>query len=171
MAPWVNPIARSSQCRTPTWRAHINQSHHPDLVSVVSPHGTLQQINSITPIQSRVPMARPHNSIPSPTSSQCCTPMACPHKSIPSLPSSRAPPWRIPINQCHRQCSSQCHAPRKSIPSPWSCHCHKPPWINPIETISAGGRFARPAKLGVHPIWWRWHGNTKSLSKVQSCDV
>ena len=40
-----------------------------------------------------------------------------------------------------------------------------------IETASAGGRSAWPARLGVHPIWWRWHGNTKSLSKVQSCDV
>ena len=40
-----------------------------------------------------------------------------------------------------------------------------------IETVSAGGRSARPARLGVHPIWWRWHGNTKSLSKVQSSDV
>ena len=40
-----------------------------------------------------------------------------------------------------------------------------------IETVSAGGRSTRPARLGVHLIWWRWHGNTKSLSKVQSSDV
>ena len=40
-----------------------------------------------------------------------------------------------------------------------------------IETVSADGRSARPARLGGHPIWWRWHGNTKSLSKVQSSDV
>ena len=40
-----------------------------------------------------------------------------------------------------------------------------------IETVSAGGHSARPAKLGVHPIWWWWHGNTKSLSNVQSSDV
>ena len=39
------------------------------------------------------------------------------------------------------------------------------------ETVSADGRSARPARLGGHPIWWRWHGNTKSLSKVQSSDV
>ena len=31
-----------------------------------------------------------------------------------------------------------------------------------IETVSAGGRSARPARLSVHPIWWRWHGNTES---------
>ena len=43
-------------------------------------------------------------------------------------------------------------------------------WIV-LETVSADGRSARPARLGVHPIWWRWHGNTKSLSKVQSSDV
>ena len=35
-----------------------------------------------------------------------------------------------------------------------------------IESVSADGRSARPARLDVHPIWWRWHGNTKSLSKV-----
>ena len=40
-----------------------------------------------------------------------------------------------------------------------------------IETVSADGRSARPARLGGHPTWWRWHGNTKSLSKVQSSDV
>ena len=40
-----------------------------------------------------------------------------------------------------------------------------------IETVSADGRSARPARLGGHPIWWRWHGNTKSLSKVQYSDV
>ena len=44
-------------------------------------------------------------------------------------------------------------------------------WPKCIETVSAGGRSVRPARLGVHPIWWRWHGNTNSLSKVQSCDV
>ena len=43
--------------------------------------------------------------------------------------------------------------------------------VIPIETVSADGRSARPARLGGHPIWWRWHGNTKSLSKVQSSDV
>ena len=42
---------------------------------------------------------------------------------------------------------------------------------HPIETVSAGGRSARPTRLGVHPIWWRWHGNTKSLSNLQCCDV
>ena len=31
------------------------------------------------------------------------------------------------------------------------------------ETVSAGGRSARPPRLGVHPIWWRWQGNTKKL--------
>ena len=40
-----------------------------------------------------------------------------------------------------------------------------------IEPVSAGGCSARPARLGVHPIWWRRHGNTKSISKVQSSDV
>ena len=78
------PSPRSRQCRAPPLRAHINQSHRPDLVSVVHPHGSPPQINYITPIQSRAPMARPHNSIPSPRSSQRHTPMACPHKSIPS---------------------------------------------------------------------------------------
>ena len=43
--------------------------------------------------------------------------------------------------------------------------------LTTIETVSAGGRSAWPARLGIHPIWWRWHGNTKSLSKVQSSDV
>ena len=94
------PSPRSSQCCAPPLHAHINQSHRPDLVSVVRPHGSLPQINSITPIQSRAPIARPHNSIPLPTSSQSRIPMACPHKSIPSPRSSRAPPWHVPINQC-----------------------------------------------------------------------
>ena len=94
------PSPRSSQCCGPPLHAHINQSHRPDLVSVVRPHGSLPQINSITPIQSRAPIARPHNSIPLPTSSQSRIPMACPHKSIPSPRSSRAPPWHVPINQC-----------------------------------------------------------------------
>ena len=40
-----------------------------------------------------------------------------------------------------------------------------------IETVSADGRSAQPARLGYHPIWWQWHGNTKSLSKVLFSDV
>ena len=124
------PLPQSSQCRAPPLRAHINQSHRPDLVSVVRPHGSPPQINSITPIQSRAPMARPHNSIPSPTSSQCRTPMACLHKSIPSPQSSRAPPWRVPINQCHRPIPASVAHPHKSIPSPRSSQCREPPSIN-----------------------------------------
>ena len=85
-----NPSPRSSQCRAPPWRAHINQYHRPNLVCVMRPHGPSPQINSIAPIQSRAPMARPHNSIPLPISNQCCTPMLCPHKSIPSLRSSHS---------------------------------------------------------------------------------
>ena len=52
----------------------------------------------------------------------------------------------------------------------WRQPCDKP-LSEPIETVSADGRSARPARLGGHPIWWRWHGNTKNLSKVQSSDV
>ena len=40
-----------------------------------------------------------------------------------------------------------------------------------IETVSVGGRSARPARMGIHPIWWRGHGNTKNLSNLQCCDV
>ena len=29
------------------------------------------------------------------------------------------------------------------------------------ETASTGGHSARPAILGIHPVWWRWHGNMK----------
>ena len=78
------PSPQSSQCRAPPLCTHIKQSHRPDLVSVVRPHGSPPQIHSITLIQLHTPMARSHNSSPSPTSSQCCTPMACPQKSIPS---------------------------------------------------------------------------------------
>ena len=39
-----------------------------------------------------------------------------------------------------------------------------PALVQIIETVSAGGRSARAARLGVHPIWWRWHGNTIKLS-------
>ena len=77
------PSPRSSQCRAPPLRAHINQSHRPDLVSVVRPHGSPPQINSIAPIQSRAPMARPH------------TQSHRPH------PASVAPPWHAPTNQSH----------------------------------------------------------------------
>ena len=43
-------------------------------------------------------------------------------------------------------------------------------WVN--RDCKCGWPFStRPARLGVHPIWWRWHGNTKSLFKVQSSDV
>ena len=34
-----------------------------------------------------------------------------------------------------------------------------------------GWPFHKASEVGFHPIWWRWHGNTKSLSKVQSSDV
>ena len=40
-----------------------------------------------------------------------------------------------------------------------------------IETVSVGGRSARPARSGVHPIWWRWHGNTKSHAILPFGDV
>ena len=46
----------------------------------------------------------------------------------------------------------------RMAPSRYLSQC----WSSSIETVSAGGRSARPARLGVHPIWWRWHGNTKS---------
>ena len=139
------PSPRSSQCRAPPLRAHINPSHRADLVSVVRPHGSPPQINSITPIQLRAPMARPHNSIPSPTSSQCRTPMACspqinpispiqsrtpmtrPHKLMP-LPRSRGP---VPAIVAH---------PHKSIPSPRSSQCREPPSIKHISPIQPGSR-------------------------------
>ena len=132
------PSPRSSQCRAAPWRTHINQSHRPDLVSVV-PHGTPPQINSITPIQSRAPMACPHNSIPSRTSSQSRTPRACPHKLIPFPWSSHAPPWHVPLNQCHRPVPA-------SVVLPPSSQCHEPPWIKPIAPIQPGSLapMARP---------------------------
>ena len=77
------PLPRSSQCRAPLLRAHINQSYRPDLVSVVRPHGSPPQINSITPIQSCASMARP------------LTQSHRPH------PASVLPPWRAPTNQSH----------------------------------------------------------------------
>ena len=139
-SPW------SSQCRMPPWRAHINQSHRPDLVSVVRPHGIPPQINSIAPIQSCAPMACPHNSIPSPTSNKCRTPIVCPHKSIPFPRSNCAPPWRVPINQCHRPIPASVAHPHKSIPSPRSSQCREPPWIKAIAPIQPGslGPMARP---------------------------
>ena len=97
---------------------HPHKSMPSPCSSVAYPHGTPPSINPITPIQpvSRAPMnqshcpdpasvACPHESIPSPWSSQCRPPpppMAHPHKSIPSPRSSHAPPWCIPINQSHR---------------------------------------------------------------------
>ena len=142
-SPWINPIAPIQ----PVSRATItlpllsptNQFHHP--------------------IQSRAMIAHPHNSIPLPTSSQCRIPMACPRKSIQSRRSSRVPPWRVPINQCHRPGPASVSSPHQSNPSPWSSHGGKtplrapmiqshhpdpasvawphgvPPWINPIAQI------------------------------------
>ena len=145
------PSPRSSQCHAPPLRAHINQSHHLDLVSVVRPHGSPPQINSITLIQSRTPMARPHNSILSPISSQCRTPMACPHKSIPSPRSSRAPPWRVPINQCHCPIPASVAHPHKSIPLPWSSQCREPPSIKPIAPIQPGSRAPKMSVANPRP--------------------
>ena len=132
--PWIISITQSSQCHAPSWHAHINQSPHPDLASVMRPHGSPPQINSIAPIQLCAPLEYPHKSISSFTSSQCRTPMSCPRKSIPSLWSSRAP----------MTCPSQCHTPMacplKSIPSPRSsCVPHDvphksipSPWSSPF---------------------------------------
>ena len=47
----------------------------------------------------------------------------------------------------------------------------QPEYQPPIVTVSAGDRSARPAKLGVHPIWWRWHGNTRSHAILPFGDV
>ena len=134
------PLLRSSQCHAPPLHTHINRSHCLDLVSVLRAHSSPPQINSITPIQSHAPMARPHNSIPSPTSSQCRTRMGCPHKSIPSPRSSRAPPWCVPINQYHRPVPASVAHPHKSIPPPRSSQCCEPPSIKPIAPIQPGSR-------------------------------
>ena len=40
-----------------------------------------------------------------------------------------------------------------------------------IETISAFRPASNPGRSNENPIWWRWHGNTKSLSNLQCCDV
>ena len=72
--------------------------------------------------------------------------MACPHKSIPSPRSSRAPPWRVPINQCHCPIPASVAHPHKSVPSPRPSQCHEAPSIKPIGPIKPGSRapMARP---------------------------
>ena len=92
--------------------------------------------------------------------------MACPHKSSPSPQSSCAPPWHIPINQCHRPVPASVASPHKSIPSTRSSQCRKPPWINPIAPIQPGSHgpmnqshlsgtasVARPWKVRVRCSW------------------
>ena len=40
-----------------------------------------------------------------------------------------------------------------------------------IETVSAFRPASNPGRSNENPIWWWWHGNTKSLSDLQWCDV
>ena len=62
-------------------------------------------------------------------------PHGVPHKSIPSPRSSRAPPWRVPINQCHCHVPASVVNPHQSNPSRRSSQGRAPPWINPIAPI------------------------------------
>ena len=87
---------------------------HPDLASVIRPHGSPPQINSIAPIQLRAP---------------CNTPINQSHK---SHPASVAPPWRAPTNQSHL---SDPVAPPYDVSQPVSNPNGMLPQINPIAPI------------------------------------
>ena len=44
-------------------------------------------------------------------------------------------------------------------------------WCWGYRDCKCGGCSARPVRLGIHPIWWRWHGNTKSHAILPFGDV
>ena len=148
------PSPRSSQCSAPPLRTHLNQSHRPDLVSVVRPHGTPPQINSIAPIQSRAPMARPHTQShrPHPASvgppwhaptnqSHLPYPVARPHDASPLI-NAIAPFQPVsctPINQYHHPGPASVTRPHQSNHCPYQARVARPHgaplWINPIAPI------------------------------------
>ena len=41
----------------------------------------------------------------------------------------------------------------------------------PIEPVSAFSPANNPGRANENPIWWRWHGNTKSHAILPSADV
>ena len=111
-------------------------------------------------------LAHPHESIPSPRSSQCRTPpMACPNKPIPSPRYSQCrTPHGAPL-QINSIAPIQSHAPmarpHKSIPPPRSSQCRAPygvpPQINSIAPIqSRAHHHPNPASVvcphGTPPI-------------------
>ena len=40
-----------------------------------------------------------------------------------------------------------------------------------IEPVSAFSQANNPGRANENPIWWRWHGNTKSHAILPSADV
>ena len=40
-----------------------------------------------------------------------------------------------------------------------------------IEPVSAFSPANNPGRANENPIWWRWHGNTKSHAILPSADV
>ena len=43
--------------------------------------------------------------------------------------------------------------------------------ITGIEPVSAFSPANNPGRANENPIWWRWHGNTKSHAILPSADV
>ena len=102
----------------PPWQAPLNRSHHSVPASATHRHKSI-------PLPAPVSVACPHDAIPSiqPVSdipkiqSHCPDPASevCPHGTPPQIdsiaPTSRAPPWHVPVNQHHRPDTSSvvCH--------------------------------------------------------------
>ena len=128
-SPWRVPASVKSQWRAPSNQSHLpNPVVCPHYVSHKSillprsspccmPHGTPPWINPITLIQPVSCAPWQYTAI---NQTHCPAPasVACPHETIPSPRSS----------QCHIQSGAPMTRPCKSTPSPWYSQCRMPPW-------------------------------------------